>query len=84
MVFFFLPLALNCQCAGDENNPFTSTIGIFVLEQGICVDKENHILSQWKLFLLRTKVRSISLNHLKGLLSCKHTEMQMSSKHSLA
>lgn len=66
---FFLPLALNCQRAGDENKPLTSTIGIFVLEQSICVDKGNHILSQWNLFLLRNKVRSISLNNLKGLLS---------------
>lgn len=69
----FLPLALNCQHAGDEYKPFTSTIGAFVLEQSICVDKANHVLSQWNLFLLRTKVRSISLNHLKGLLSCQHT-----------
>lgn len=65
----FLPLALKCQHSGDENKPLTSTIGIFVLEQSICVDKENHILSQWNLFWLRNKVRSISLNNLKGLLS---------------
>lgn len=69
----FLPLAFSCQRAGDENKPLTSTIGIFVLEQSICVDKENHILSQWSLSLLRNKGRPISLNHLKGLLSCKHS-----------
>lgn len=70
---FFLPVPFNCQHVGDENKPLISAIGMVVLEQSTCVDKENHILSQWDLFLLKNKVRSISLNHLKGLLSCKHT-----------
>lgn len=68
----FLPIPFNCQLVRDENKSLISVIGIFVSEQSTCVDKENHILSYWNLFLLKNKIRSIILNHLEDLLSCKH------------
>lgn len=65
-VLFFCLFPLTVSLSLDENKSLIPVIGIFVFEQTACVDKENHILSQWNLFLLINKIESIILNHLEG------------------